>query len=385
MPQSTPYSPGAPDAPLNGRERELLARALESSRKSCGRVASDEAVQRMKQAAMTAAENCSRVGAATAEELSPAASDVDLGEGAGSEEGVPTRKRRYESVQLSLDSSPHKLSGLLAVITRSNLAISVILIATLLLPWMLVVAMKLGRASTPTTAPTLVSLSPPPDSPPPSPSAPKVQPAPPSPSPSAPPSAASPSPPPLSPPPSPPSSPPPGSPISVAERINRRYRRAPFAAWAADGALPDAGVLVHCFDGHAQNSWLAPADCADIEHGSCLVSASMIFSLQNRDLHDNPTGREASDSLFACPGGIVFRPGVTIVQCGAPGDCGGYCHQPCPSLDDDAERTGPSSNPDSCTWAVDDIGIYLERETNERRAGKYRNNGYNEFLVRGDR
>jgi len=144
-------------------------------------------------------------------------------------------------------------------------------------------------------------------------------------------------------------------------------------------------VLVHCFDGHAQNSWLAPADCADIEHGSCLVSASMIFSLQNRDLHDNPTGREASDSLFACPGGIVFRPGVTIVQCGAPGDCGGYCHQPCPSLDDDAERTGPSSNPDSCTWAVDDIGIYLERETNERRAGKYRNNGYNEFLVRGDR
>lgn len=92
----------------------------------------------------------------------------------------------------------------------------------------------------------------------------------------------------------------------------------------------------------------------------------------------------AKDSLFGCPGGIIFRPHATTVHCGGPGDIGGYCHEPCPSLAADASRTGPSSVPSSCTWDVADIGIYLERETHERRAGVHRNNGYNEFLIRGD-
>lgn len=76
---------------------------------------------------------------------------------------------------------------------------------------------------------SLLPLPPPPLSPPCSPPRP-------------PPPPAQPSPPPLPPPPPPPMPP--------VERINMRYARAPYAAWADDGLLPSAGVLVHCFDGH---------------------------------------------------------------------------------------------------------------------------------------
>ena len=31
--------------------------------------------------------------------------------------------------------------------------------------------------------------------------------------------------------------------------INARFRRPPYVKWAANGALADAGVLVHVFDG----------------------------------------------------------------------------------------------------------------------------------------
>ena len=33
---------------------------------------------------------------------------------------------------------------------------------------------------------------------------------------------------------------------------------------------------MHCFDGHTSRAFIAPSDCSDIAHGSCLVSASMV-------------------------------------------------------------------------------------------------------------
>ena len=56
-------------------------------------------------------------------------------------------------------------------------------------------------------------------------------------------------------------------------------------------------------DGHAGAGWEAPSDCTDISHGSCLVSASMVFSEQNRDVDGAHNGKRLKDSLFGCPGG----------------------------------------------------------------------------------
>ena len=113
-------------------------------------------------------------------------------------------------------------------------------------PWLVLGVRRLGGGAGASNlehqlAAVAVEPSPPPplwpsSSPPPSPPPPSPRPSPPPPPPPCPMP-----PPPPSPPPSPSPSPPPESPQSVAERINRRYQRAPYEQWMASGALPDAG------------------------------------------------------------------------------------------------------------------------------------------------
>jgi hypothetical protein len=79
----------------------------------------------------------------------------------------------------------------------------------------------------------------PPDPPPPPPPPPPSPPQPPSPAPPPPPPSPPPPPPPVPPSPSPPPPPPP----PPVERINARYATSPYEQWAADGTLPDAGLL----------------------------------------------------------------------------------------------------------------------------------------------
>ena len=62
----------------------------------------------------------------------------------------------------------------------------------------------------------------------------------------------------------------------VAKDINARFWKSPFssALWPSSGALADAGVLLHCFDGYEDNAhpWKARDGISDI-------SASLIFGL----------------------------------------------------------------------------------------------------------
>ena len=54
------------------------------------------------------------------------------------------------------------------------------------------------------------------------------------------------------------------------------------------------------------------------------ISTSIIFASQRIPEAENPI------PTFGCNrGGIILRPGVTRVLCGAPGDCGGTCHTFC--------------------------------------------------------
>ena len=139
----------------------------------------------------------------------------------------------------------------------------------------------------PPPSPTLPSPSPPPPRwfhrphhPPPKPHHPPLPSRPP-PAPASPPPAqpgpAPPTPPPVPapPPPSPPA--PPGT--AVAARINARYQRSPYQPWSADGAVPDRGLLVHCFDGveGTQAKW-RPAIALRTSQDH--PSTSMIFAEQ---------------------------------------------------------------------------------------------------------
>lgn len=138
----------------------------------------------------------------------------------------------------------------------------------------------------------------------------------------------------------------PSAPGTPLERINQRYRRSPFdSPWPVDGALPDAGLLVHCFDDHEDVShrW-RPRPGTDEVHNK--LSSSLIFAAQcvswgrdarSPDAPDSlPNGLTPFHNLFGggCGfGGVIFRPGpTTSVLCGNEADCGGYCHPWCPAL-----------------------------------------------------
>ncbi len=171
-----------------------------------------------------------------------------------------------------------------------------------------------------------------------------------------------------------PSAPPPPplapSPPPSIQVITDRYLRNPTREpWPEDGLLVDAGLLVHCFDGHedAVRPWL-PKIGGGL-HGTSDVSTSFIFADQCRT--DSYVRRRApGDFLFdhGCrKGGIIFRPGASRILCGNAQDADGACH-------DDS-------------WRPSEIHLRLRQETIARaNIDPYkarRNNNYNEFLVDG--
>jgi len=168
------------------------------------------------------------------------------------------------------------------------------------------------------------------------------------------------------------------------ERINLRYQHSPYSPWGARGELPDAGLLIHCFDGHEEDD--APWLPRSVDQGggpSTLVSASLIFAEQCRN--DPRAGGYPGYHLFghSCAnGGIVFRPRVANVLCGNPGDAGGYCHRFCPPTEGGG-ACGYATGQDRRSWAPADVHVYLQRETLERNRGAKRNNRYNEFVLDG--
>lgn len=187
--------------------------------------------------------------------------------------------------------------------------------------------------------------------------------------------------------------------------VNERYRRSPYAPWPDDGSLPDAAILIHCFDDHEHTT----ARYAPLSHvaGSAaaaagqdtLVSTSLIFAEQT-SYSGTP---HAYDSLFGggCSrGGVIFRPGSsTKILCGNGGDSGGYCHELCPATTVTSSTTAPTcaepACPKFCSWAAHDVHIYLQRHTNQRARGEntvtewelgrqqsdFAWTSYNEFLV----
>ena len=190
-----------------------------------------------------------------------------------------------------------------------------------------------------------------------------------------------PSPPSRQPPPPPPSPPPLPSVAATVpshEVINARFGRDPYSSWSS---VPSAGVLVHCLDGYEDHSqqWLPGADRAEI-------SASVIFASQRIP--------EAKNSIptFGCNnGGVIFRPGVTRVLCGAPGDCGGTCHAFCDAPSGGSRSSQRDQFPgDDCrfngqpatglrAWRTSNIGSFLRRVAEFQQTAK--RSFYNEILV----
>ena len=229
----------------------------------------------------------------------------------------------------------------------------------------------------PPPPPPLPSPPPPPERPSPIPlPEPPCRPPPLMPSPKVPPPPAA---PPRLPPPSPPLMPPPSDPVI---RIAQRYMRSPFGPWPIDGSVPDAGLLIHCFDGH-DDAGYRPILGGGV-HGTTDVSTSIIFSEQCM-LDPMAGGRRAPGNyLFdhACQhGGVIFKPFVAKVLCGNAQDCGGYCRDWCPTPED----SDPNGRTCSDSWRPADVHTYLHRETTARaRGGGVRwNNPYNEFVMDG--
>jgi len=169
---------------------------------------------------------------------------------------------------------------------------------------------------------------------------------------------------------------------SLSSRINARFRRSLFGAWPASGEVPDAGVLIHCFDSYEDHAapW-RPSGRGDF-------SGSFVFAAQQKAARAG--GGDGRLPLFnSCNnGGIVFAPGrLSCVRCGNGGDAGGHCHRPCapPREQLAAEAIAGLSYPgDGCTggsWAPADAGAYLERVT--RWQTQWQRLAYNEFIISG--
>jgi hypothetical protein len=260
-----------------------------------------------------------------------------------------------------------------------------------------------------------------------------------------------PSPPSRRPPPPPPSPPPlpsvdvPATMPSHVELINARFRRDPYASWST---VPSAGVLLHCLDGYEDHSqpWLpgtavwsksplasAPArllrlprarlassgslvqlpgrgpatgssatasgarairqqkaaDSTAFDHPGtdrAEISASVIFASQRI-----PEAKNTIPTFGCNNGGVIFRPGVTRVLCGAPGDCGGTCHTFCDAPSGGSRSSQRDQFPgDDCrfngqpatglhAWRTTNIGSFLRRVAEFQQAAK--RSFYNEIVV----
>lgn len=163
---------------------------------------------------------------------------------------------------------------------------------------------------------------------------------------------------------------PPGS--AVARAINERFNRNPIEAkWGASRGVPDAGVLLHLFDG-----WEDHVSLFQPQKGySRLLSSSFIFSGQN-------TGSGSiSEVIFGPRSGLIFKPEITRVACAMGKDAGGICHLPFCEPDNTAHSVTnyPGDGCQDSSWSPEHIGIFLGRVTQFQKAG--RRSFYNEFLL----
>ena len=174
--------------------------------------------------------------------------------------------------------------------------------------------------------------------------------------------------------------------LSACASVGRTWRHQ-VACYSRDEAQPLGGPplsLLWC-----SNDPPAKPPITNFDHpgkDKVEISTSIIFASQRIPDAENqiPT--------FGCNrGGIILRPGVTRVLCGAPGDCGGTCHTFC-----DAPSGGPRSSQrdqfpgDDCrfngqpatglhAWRTTNIGPFLRRVAEFQRSAK--RSFYNEIVV----
>jgi len=186
---------------------------------------------------------------------------------------------------------------------------------------------------------------------------------------------------------------PPFSPSDMVDRINERFRRPPYeeALWHTqdEGALADAGVLIHLFD-----EWEEHADGryhywhAD-EFMRPDLSCSLIWAGQRAEQSPGISIPVYNSVVLE---GLILRPGSsTRIQCGTATDTGGgECKSLCPTP---PEFSVDSFDPwaqgrDGCnggSWRARDFGTYLHRymrwQTEVQARGGWMD--YNEIPVDG--
>lgn len=171
----------------------------------------------------------------------------------------------------------------------------------------------------------------------------------------------------------------------MLDRINARFRREPFtAAWSAGGALADAGLLLHIFDGWEING-------NDYVAANTGMSTSIIYADMRPDCCPNlkiPTYTAWATGVQ----GIIFRPGPTTrIMCGTSTDStNGKCKEWCPSVslsDDYDPHHSPSAGGCRGSCKPEDFGPFLHR-TNlyEKQVQSIwgRRYDYNEIVVDGE-
>lgn len=188
--------------------------------------------------------------------------------------------------------------------------------------------------------------------------------------------------------------------------INARFHREPFgASWSADGALPDAGVLIHFLDqweprggdgkSQAWRAWKREDEGAasgfHIEMSSLLIYAGQQPSCCPE--LPIPVYIKRKDTDLA---GVVFRPGATTkILCGSASDRSGKrCNEGigwCPSVPLEGDSFDPHADRmggDGCggTWRPEDFGVYLKRSCQWQREVQAiwgKRHDYNEILLDG--
>ena len=151
---------------------------------------------------------------------------------------------------------------------------------------------------------------------------------------------------------------PPALPHKVdAAHINARFHRPPWsAAWHANGALADAGILFHVWDNwEYQGPQNDPGFVYYKARRRKQMSASMIFADQQPDCCRGIAIPLFTRGPFGLQG-LIFRPGTsTRILCGSGRDTSGaWCdsNKHCPSapLEGDMDRFDPhhANGPDGC-------------------------------------
>ena len=138
--------------------------------------------------------------------------------------------------------------------------------------------------------------------------------------------------------------------------------------------LADAGLLVHVFDDWegASKPWEPKASRGEI-------ASSLIFAGQATAMGSHPIplypGKNGGSA------GLIFRPGITKLECGKPvdsvGTCqvwGGWCKHSRIHL------PWTEANDKMCAWRVADFGPQLQRLTAYQEKGGL-SDQYNEIIV----